>query len=82
VEPNYLEEMPGQSVQEWLWDLLWLFRCAIHTSRASSDRISYRIMFLMKTGNQIYDRTVTVIAHAGSGDMGEPVITPILPEDD
>ncbi len=82
VEPDNLEEMPGQSVQGRLWDLLWLFRCAIHSSRASSDRISYRIVFLMKTGNQIYDRTVSVIAHAGPGDMGEPVITLMLPEDD
>lgn len=82
VEPDNLEEMPGQSISGRLWDLLWLFRCAIHSSRTSSDRISYRITFLMKTGNQVYERTVSVIAHAGPGDMGEPVITLMLPEDD
>jgi hypothetical protein len=64
VEPDNLEDMPGQSVQGRLWDLLWLFRCAISSGKASSDR------------------TVTVIAHAGPGDMGEPVITLMLPEDD
>jgi len=83
VEPDNLADIPGQSVNGRLWDLLWLFSQAARNLRRPSDRISYRCIFLMKTGKTRSRKvTVTVVAVCGPGDDGEPVITLMLPEDD
>ena len=81
IEPDNLAEMPGQSVDGRLWDLLWLFRCA--SRRGSGARIKYHITVLTKTaGTRARMKTITVIAVCGPGDYGEPVLTLMLPEDD
>ena len=81
IEPDNLEEMPGQSVTGRLWDLLWMFTLAAR--RSGGDRISYRVMFQVKTDKtRPRMETLTVIAACGPGDSGEPVITLMLPEDD
>lgn len=80
VNPDNLQEMPGQTVGGRLWDLLWMFR---HATPQSRDRAAFRMVFLMKTGKTPTRReTVTVIAVCGPGDCGEPVLTLMLPEDD
>lgn len=81
IDPGNLEEMPGQSVDGRLWDLLWLFRCAAR--RGSGARIKYHITVLTKTtGARARNETITVLAVCGPGDYGEPVLTLMLPEDD
>lgn len=80
IEPDNLNEMPGQSVSGRLWDLLWMLRNA---TRQGGDRITFRVIFQMKTGKTpTRQKTITIIAVCGPGDDGEPVITLILPEDD
>ena len=84
IDPGNLEEMPGQSVDGRLWDLLWMFIQAAGRSRGES-RIKYRVIFQKNVGRYglpPFCETVTVIAVCGPGDNGEPVITLMLPEDD
>ena len=84
IDPVNLSQLPGQSVEGRLWDLLWMFRnCASSPQWRGADRIRYRVIFLMKTGKtRSRQETVTVIGACGPGDDGEPVITLMLPEDD
>lgn len=84
IEPDNLEEMPGQSVSGRLWDLLWMFATTAKMSRGES-RIKYRVIFQKNVGCYGLPpvcETVTVIAVCGPGDYGEPVLTLMLPEDD
>ena len=84
IEPDNLEEMPGQSVSGRLWDLLWVFTQAAGRSQGES-RIKYRVIFQKSVGRYGLPpvcETVTVIAACGPGDYGEPVLTLMLPEDD
>lgn len=86
VEPEDIADMPGQSREGRLWDLLCMFRMAVKTSKNPSDRLSYKVIFQMR--KQIHNRkitvpeTITVYAICGPGDNGEPVITLMLPGED
>lgn len=86
VEPDDIGEMPGQSRDGRLWDLLFMFKMAAKTSKTSSDRLNYKVIFQMR--KQIHNRkitipkTITVYAVCGPGDNGEPVITLMLPGED
>jgi len=86
VEPDDIAEMPGQSRDGRLWDLLYMFRMAVKASKTSSDRLNYKVIFQMR--KQIHNRkitapeTITVYAVCGPGDHGEPVITLMLPGED
>ena len=83
VEQDNLGEMPGQSVNGRLWDLLWLFSLTARYQTRPSDRMSFRCIFLTKTGKTRPRKvTLSIIAACGPGDNGEPVITLMLPEDD
>ena len=86
VEPDEIAEMPGQSRDGRLWDLLYMFRTAVKASKTSSDRLNYKVIFQMR--KQIHNKkitvpeTITVYAVCGPGDHGEPVITLMLPGED
>ena len=80
VAPDNIEEMPCQSVEGRLWDLLWMFRAAIQAGNGDVNRIRYDVLFLMKPAAE--PELVTLIAVCGPGDQGEPVITIMLPGDD
>jgi len=86
VEPDDIEEMPGQSRDGRLWDLLFMFKTAAKNSKTPSDRLTYKVIFQMR--RQIHNRkitapeTITVYAVCGPGDNGEPVITLMLPGED
>lgn len=83
IEPENLEEMPGQSVEGRLWDLLWMFTRSAKRATGSADRLVYRVILQMKTGKTpTRQETITVIAVCGPGDDNEPVITLMLPEDE
>lgn len=82
IAPDNLEDLPGQSVNGRLWDLLWMFRSTAGSPRwRGADRIRFPVIFQMKT-DDIRSETITVIGACGPGDDGEPVITLMLPEDD
>ena len=70
----------GQSERGRVHDLLWMLYVAIKASKnAKRDQILYQVLFL-----QAPDRTeeVTLKAHFGPGDDGEPVVTIMTPEED
>jgi len=90
LAPSYLDELPGQSVEGRLWDLLWMFSCAARRSRYTST-VRFRVLFetIKETENidsPARKRTLTedvlLKAVCGPGDEGEPVITIMLPWED
>ncbi|MDD1723605.1 MAG: hypothetical protein LUQ07_00595, partial [Methanospirillum sp.] len=83
VEPGNLAEMPGQSVEGRLWDLLWMFRMSLNSRTRHGDTSRFQILFLTKSERQRPRlEEVTVIGRCGPGDDAEPVITLMLPGDD
>ena len=90
IAPVYLDELPGQSVEGRLWDLLWMFSCAARQSRHTSI-IKFHVLFetMQETGNiegqagkRILTEDVVLKAVCGPGDEGEPVVTIMLPWED
>ncbi len=73
----------GQSERGRAHDLLWLLSCAIRRSRDSqSSETRFSVLF-QGTLSQPKRRTQQEFkAVCGPGDLGEPVITVMLPEED
>ena len=70
----------GQSERGRGHDVLWMLYVSIKTGKnAQRDQILYRVLFM-----QAPDKTeeVTLKAHFGPGDGGEPVVTIMLPSED
>ena len=80
IDPSNLSQLPGQSVEGRLWDLLWMFRCAVKSGNGRGDRIRYQVLFQMTYGGG--PEEVDLIAVCGPGDDAEPVITIMLPGED
>ena len=70
----------GQSVEGRLWDVLWMFR--INAQKNPSDIVIFSVLFVMPSGNDSQLVTVRLKAVCGPGDIGEPVITIMKPEED
>jgi hypothetical protein len=63
-----------------LWDVLWLLRLAIGRSDGGPE-----VRFGVHVRNDNTERTPPLVrlkAVCGPGDLGEPVITVMLPEED
>ena len=86
VYATYVEVPEGVDLQDEsgrLWDVVWMAFCAI--KRGTPTDSSNRMAFQLHVRDDNRDRTpplVTLHAHAGPGDQGEPVITIMLPEED
>ena len=79
VPPRGTESL-GQSERGRAHDLLWMLYVAIKTSKdAPRNQILYQVLFLQKPGKM---EEVTLKAHFGPGDNGEPVVTIMLPSED
>ena len=79
VPPPGTESL-GQSERGRGHDLLWMLYVSIKASKnAQRDQILYRVLFLQAPGKM---EEVTLKAHFGPGDKGEPVITIMLPSED
>jgi hypothetical protein len=76
------KEVTGQDEQGRLWDILWMFRCAISCLRKDqgSDVLLYQL--LVRNEEQSAPKEVTLKAVCGPGDNMEPVITIMLPDED
>ena len=59
-----------------LWDVLWMFR--IKSRNVDSDKLTFSVSFTDETGKT---KLVELLATCGPGDLGEAVITIMLPED-
>jgi len=70
----------GQSERGRAHDLLWLLFLAIKASKnTGQDQILYKVLFLMAPNKT---EEVTLKAHFGPGDDGEPVVTIMRPDED
>ncbi len=59
-----------------LWDVLWMFR--IKARNNDSDTLTFSVSFTDEHGKS---KLVELLATCGPGDLGEAVITIMLPED-
>ena len=80
VVPPPGTESFGQSERGRAHDLLWLLFLAMKASKnTGQDQILYKVLFLMAPNKT---EEVTLKAHFGSGDDGEPVVTITMPDED
>ena len=88
VAPGNIDEMPCQSVEGRMWDLLWMFTCTARASKGMRrSTIHFKCAFIVSRaapGGVVLTetRTETLRAACGPGDDGEPVITIMLPGED
>lgn len=64
-----------------LWDVLWM---AMNAARRGGGRQSLQFQFyrVPRGGRGTRPRLVELVAHIGAGDLGEPVITIMQPNED
>lgn len=80
VVPPRGTEALGQSERGRAHDVLWMLFVAIKAAKAPcQDQLLYRVLFLLAPGRT---EEVTLKAHFGPGDDGEPVMTIMLPDED
>jgi len=64
-----------------LWDVLWMASCAARRNRnRPTDRVAFEV-FRVARGRRRATRCALVL-HVGPGDVGEPVLTIMLPGED
>ena len=71
----------GQSTEARLRDVLMVLLFRIK-QRPNTDRIIFKVSFAMGPTRRNISRTVELTAVIGPGDMAEPVLTIMLPEDE
>ena len=69
----------GQSITGRLWDVLTVLRYTIATSKDNSY-LEFSVLFVMIPGASPI--AVDLVAVCGPGDLGDPVLTIMLPGDD
>lgn len=64
-----------------LWDVLWM---AMNAARRSGGRqsLQFKIYRVPRGGRGTRPRLAELVAHIGAGDLGEPVITIMQPNED
>lgn len=81
-KPEYL----GQDEAGRLWDVLSMLAYAVRSAKArgdaATDRFAFQLLRVPREGRALRPRLVTLIAHVGPGDSGEPVITVMQPGQD
>jgi len=65
-----------------LWDVLFMASYAIRTTTDSGDRLRFSLYRVPKDGHSAEAEEVTLKLMVGPGDVGEPVITIMLPNED
>lgn len=79
VPPDGTKEL-GQSERGRAHDLLWMVFCAIRGSKPTEcECLPFKVIFLQAPRRH---KEVTLKAHCGPGDRGEPVLTLMLPNED
>ncbi|NMF90727.1 DUF6573 family protein [Aromatoleum petrolei] len=63
-----------------LWDVVWM--AAIAGRNARGERVPFQLYRVPRGGRAIRPRLTTLHLHIGPGDVGEPVITILLPTED
>ena len=62
-----------------LRDVLWMLRCAMGRAPLGSDIVRFPVLVVV---GKVEVRSVGLVARIGPGDMGEPIITIMLPGED
>ena len=70
----------GQDVNGRLWDVLYMLKVAMRTSRGGRE-LQYQL-HVRNDNRERMPPLVTLKALSGPGDSGEPVLTIMLPEED
>jgi len=65
-----------------LWDVLFMAFYAIRTTTDSGDRLRFSLYRVPIDGHSVEAEEVTLKLMVGPGDVGEPVITIMLPNED
>ena len=65
-----------------LWDVLFMAFYAIRTATDAGDRLRFSLYRVPKDGHSQKAEEVTLKLIVGPGDVGEPVITIMLPNED
>lgn len=65
-----------------LWDVLWMAMNAIRRSSGAASQTLYQLYRVPRDGKCNEAQLVTLKLVAGPGDVGEPVITIMLPQED
>ena len=79
MPPDGTKEL-GQSERGRAHDLLWMLFCAIRGSKgAERECMLFKVIFLQAPRRH---EEVTLKAHCGPGDHGEPVLTITTPNED
>ena len=79
VPPEGTKEL-GQSERGRAHDLLWMLFCAIRGSKGTKrESMPFTVVFLQAPRRH---EEVTLKAHCGPGDHGEPVLTIMTPYED
>ena len=73
-----------QDVTGRLWDVLWMASVAIRArgGTSQSSRIPFQLLVVPRDGKSRRAREVTLHVHIGPGDLGEPVLTIMMPGED
>ena len=69
-----------QDIAGRLHDVLWMFCCAAR--HASGERIQFSLYRVPRGGRATRPRLTMLAAVIGPGDLGEPVLTIMLPDED
>ncbi len=64
-----------------LWDVLWMAFVAIRSANGGTE-INFQLYRVPKGGRRTKARLTTLKLVSGPGDVGEPVITIMLPQED
>ena len=62
-----------------LWDVLWMAKLA---ARKGGERILFQLYRVPREGRGVRAKLVTLAAHCGQGDDGEPVVTIMMSAED
>jgi hypothetical protein len=79
---NVPSGVEGQDEDGRLWDIVWMLACAIRSSAAGSDAISFQLY--VRNSNEGEPELVTISAVCGPLDFDDPqpAITIMLPGED
>lgn len=65
-----------------LWDVIWMAYVAIRQSRSGGASLLYELYRVPRDGKGVRAQLTTLKLMVGPGDIGEPVITIMLPHED
>ena len=86
IEGEGMQLAPGQDIIGRLWDVVWMFVCAVRSGGADKSEIFFRLRVVpnIVAGRKRRPRAqlVTLKAVIGGDDNGDPCITIMLPTED